>query len=57
MWVFAICMFFFNEVVKRFESLKALYKFPVIIIDCADQLQHGLVDYSMDQLIVLTWTK
>ena len=57
MWVFAICMFFLNEVLKRFESLKALYKFPVIIIDCADQLQHGLVDYSMDQLIVLTWTK
>lgn len=57
MWIFAICMFFFNEVAKRFESLKALYKFPVIIIDCTDQLQRGLDDYSMDQLIVLTWTK
>ena len=56
MWLFALCMFFFKEVVKRFESRKAFYKFPIIIIiiDCADQWQHGLVDYSMDQLIVLT---
>ena len=25
-------MFLFNSVVKRFESMKALYKFPIIII-------------------------
>ena len=29
MWVFARYMFFFNHFVKRFLSLKALYKFPV----------------------------
>ena len=32
MQVFVRCTFFHNEVVKRFESLKALCKFPVIII-------------------------
>ena len=31
-WVFARCMFFFKLCVKRFESPKALYKFPIIII-------------------------
>ena len=32
MWVFVHCMFFSDYVVTRFESLKALYKFPIIII-------------------------
>ena len=32
MWVFVHCTFFHNEVVKCFESLKALCKFPVTII-------------------------
>ena len=32
MWVFVHCMLFFDEVLKCFESLKVLYKFPLIII-------------------------
>ena len=32
MWVFARSVFLFNSVIKRFESLKALYKFPIIVI-------------------------
>ena len=31
-WVFTRCMFFFDEVVKWFECLKALYKFIIVII-------------------------
>ena len=31
-WVFTRCMFFFDEVVKRFECLKVLYEFIIIII-------------------------
>ena len=31
-WVFIHSMLFFSYVVKRFESLKAVYKFPIIII-------------------------
>ena len=32
MGVFVHCTFFFNQVVKHFQSLKALYKFPIIFI-------------------------